>query len=139
MNAIDNFMMTYPDERSQWGCLKDRAIDMCVAGLDSIGVMDNVTGRVKSAGSPCAKLKKRHSLKAYSDGEAIMDDQLDFVGLRIVLYFLKRGYVIAPKITNNVTGEDCEVVGKSSSFGRVALEELQAKSKAEAHRLCMQL
>ncbi|KAH7143532.1 heterokaryon incompatibility protein-domain-containing protein [Dactylonectria macrodidyma] len=51
--------------------------------------------------------------------------------------FLKRIWFIVPKNMNNVSGKDFEVIGKSSSFGRVALEDLRTKLRVETHRLCM--
>lgn len=56
--------------------------------------------------------------------------------LRAEHSFLKRVWFIAPKNTNNATGKDFEVISKSSSFGRVALEELRTKLRVESHRLC---
>jgi ppGpp synthetase/RelA/SpoT-type nucleotidyltranferase len=49
--------------------------------------MGNVTGRVKKADSLKRKLESRKPFKEYRDQNSIMNDQLDFVGLRIALYF----------------------------------------------------
>ncbi|KAI0440245.1 hypothetical protein F4803DRAFT_527997 [Xylaria telfairii] len=95
MDIIDNFITIYHRERDEWGQLKDTAINICIAGLRDIGVAGNVTGRVKTGDSLVKKLRKRGSIKAYRDHKAIMDDQLDFVGLRIALYFPdQKEYVI---------------------------------------------
>ncbi|KAF7544843.1 hypothetical protein G7Z17_g9629 [Cylindrodendrum hubeiense] len=57
--------------------------------------------------------------------------------LRAEHSFLKRVWFIAPNKTNNIGGKDYQVIGKSSSFGRVALEELKAKMRVETRRLCV--
>ncbi|KAG6356168.1 hypothetical protein INS49_015555 [Diaporthe citri] len=87
MDPIEDFVAVYRRERDQWECLKNRAFDVCNAGLKQIGVMSLVTSRVKNADSLKKKLDSRNNLKAYSSQSSIMDDQLDFVGLRIALYF----------------------------------------------------
>jgi ppGpp synthetase/RelA/SpoT-type nucleotidyltranferase len=87
MDVIDKFIVTYQQERSQWERLKDCAIEICNDGLEGIGVMGNVTGRVKSEDSLKKKLESRKLFKEYRDQNSIMNDQLDFVGLRIALYF----------------------------------------------------
>ncbi|CAJ2500884.1 Uu.00g037370.m01.CDS01, partial [Anthostomella pinea] len=61
--------------------------EICIAGLKGINVAANVTGRVKTDDSLTKKLRRRSSLKPYCDHESIMDNKLDFVGLRIALYF----------------------------------------------------
>ncbi|KAI1271646.1 hypothetical protein F5Y07DRAFT_382258 [Xylaria sp. FL0933] len=87
MDIIDNFMTIYRREHDEWSRLKDTAIEICIAGLEETGVAGNVTGRVKTNESLMKKLRKRSLVKAYLNHETIMSDQLDFVGLRIALYF----------------------------------------------------
>ncbi|KAI1445388.1 hypothetical protein F5Y02DRAFT_417917 [Annulohypoxylon stygium] len=87
MDIIHSFVVTYEQERGEWNKLKERALGICNSGLKDIDVMSTVTGRVKTTGSLIKKLENRHAFKKYSDKSSIMNDQLDFVGLRIVLYF----------------------------------------------------
>ncbi|KAK8040709.1 hypothetical protein PG991_000497 [Apiospora marii] len=87
MDVVNSFMATYEQELGQWEQLKNCAIGICMDGLKQIGILGLVTGRVKSVKSLRKKLENRHSIKAYHDEESIMQDQLDFVGLRIALYF----------------------------------------------------
>lgn len=57
--------------------------------------------------------------------------------LRAEHSFLKRVWFISPKTVDNISGKDCNVVGKSSSFGRVALEDVETQFRVETHRVCM--
>ncbi|KAK8139256.1 hypothetical protein PG984_002636 [Apiospora sp. TS-2023a] len=87
MDVVHRFVDRYDQERGQWEQLKNCAIAICIDGLKQIDVLANVTGRAKSASSLGKKLESRHAQNAYQDEESIMQDQLDFVGLRIALYF----------------------------------------------------
>lgn len=87
MEVINQFIATYQQERSQWEHLKDRAVEICNKVLEETAVMGNVTGRVKAEDSLKKKLENRMPDKKYRDQNSIMNDQLDFVGLRIALYF----------------------------------------------------
>lgn len=87
MDPVQDFVAVYRQERDEWERLKNRALDICHVGLKEISVMSLVTSRVKNADSLKKKLGTRNNLKAYSSQSSIMNDQLDFVGLRIALYF----------------------------------------------------
>lgn len=66
----------------------NRTREKCEEELKEISVQAIVSGRVKSEKSLKTKLYKRNAEKRYdSTQEAIMRDRLDFVGLRISLYF----------------------------------------------------
>jgi ppGpp synthetase/RelA/SpoT-type nucleotidyltranferase len=86
MDLIDDFMGLYEEEGDQWTKLKDCAMRICKKGLQEIGVMGNVTARVKAVES-LKKPNDRNIFKEYRDQASIIDDGLDFVGLRIALYF----------------------------------------------------
>lgn len=86
-SIIDSFLEIYRQDTRDWNTLKDSAVKLCSESVKDIDVMANVTGRVKADDSLKAKLVTRNAEKACHSHESIMDDQLDFVGLRIALYF----------------------------------------------------
>ncbi|VTO89479.1 unnamed protein product [Fusarium graminearum] len=87
MDVIDEFITKFQHERDQWELLKDRAIEICNSTLRDINTIGIVTGRVKTAESLRKKLNTRNASKRYLDEDSVLKDQLDFVGLRIALYF----------------------------------------------------
>ncbi|KAF4422200.1 hypothetical protein F53441_14304 [Fusarium austroafricanum] len=87
MDVIDNFIAKFQHERDQWEQLKDHAIEICKDTLRDIQTIGIVTGRVKTSESLRKKLIARNAGKRYLGEDSILKDQLDFVGLRIALYF----------------------------------------------------
>ena len=62
-------------------------LKICKEMLKKRNVEANVTGRVKSKDSLMKKLYCWHSTSNFSNRQAILNNRLDFVGLRISLYF----------------------------------------------------
>ncbi|KAK4215123.1 hypothetical protein QBC37DRAFT_386513 [Rhypophila decipiens] len=88
MDVIDSFLKKFEHERPEWELLRTHAVKICTAGLESIGVQGIITSRVKTDASLRKKLRARHTtMRQYQNEKSIMDDQMDFVGLRIALYF----------------------------------------------------
>jgi hypothetical protein len=66
------------------------AMKLCKENLEIRHIETNITGRVKSAVSLKRKLNWRHRHRKeglYQDEAAILNDRVDFIGLRIALYF----------------------------------------------------
>ncbi|KAK7995441.1 hypothetical protein PG990_014214 [Apiospora arundinis] len=103
MEIVQQFVAKYSleQERKQWEQLKNCAIGICDNELKRMSIVANVTGRVKSVSSLKKKLESRHAINAYLDEESIMRDQLDFVGLRIALYFPQQKQQVIQMINAN--------------------------------------
>ena len=86
-DPIEDALYDFEWSRKAWEHLKDYALIIINDGLKNLNIMAFVSGRVKSYESLEKKLRKRNLQKPYQNYEDIMDDQLDFIGLRICLYF----------------------------------------------------
>ncbi|CAH0050558.1 unnamed protein product [Clonostachys solani] len=83
---VEKFLQKYERLQAHWQVLKDCAIEIIKAKMKEKDIRGQVTGRVKDIKSLKAKLEQRNSRAPYKDDEAILNDGLDFVGLRIALY-----------------------------------------------------
>jgi ppGpp synthetase/RelA/SpoT-type nucleotidyltranferase len=86
-DEIKDFMKEFEDHRSDWEQLKDYAIGVINDNLKNSEILAQVTGRVKSNDSLEKKLRARNAEKPYISRDDILNNQIDFVGLRIALYF----------------------------------------------------
>ncbi|CAH0031381.1 unnamed protein product [Clonostachys rhizophaga] len=83
---IEKFLQTYERLQAHWQVLKDCAIEIIKTKMKEKDIRGQVTGRVKDFESLKTKLLQRNSRAPYKDDEAILNDGLDFIGLRIALY-----------------------------------------------------
>lgn len=81
------FVEQFKKRQIHWEHLKNEALRICNEEMKMINVVSIVTGRVKAPESLSKKLQKRSAKGLYPNENALLDDQIDFVGLRIAYYF----------------------------------------------------
>lgn len=87
-HAIESFLQEeFDGHQEEWDALRRCAVEIIEDGLRGLGIRARVTSRVKSVQSLKKKLHQRNLQKPYVDRYSIFADQLDFVGIRIILFF----------------------------------------------------
>ncbi|EEU38293.1 uncharacterized protein NECHADRAFT_77117 [Fusarium vanettenii 77-13-4] len=86
--AIKSFIRDeFAGDQDEWDALRRYAVEVIEDGLRDLGIRARVTSRVKSLQSLEKKLHERNLQKPYSDRDSILADQIDFVGIRIILFY----------------------------------------------------
>jgi ppGpp synthetase/RelA/SpoT-type nucleotidyltranferase len=84
---IDDFVKCYKSQYSEYDMIRKRVESVIEKNLRDSGIMAITSSRVKDAGRLREKLLLRQKDTPYNTFEDIENDIVDFVGVRIALYF----------------------------------------------------
>lgn len=87
MAIIDDFVKCYKSQYSEYDMIRKRVESVIEKNLRDSGIMAITSSRVKDAGRLREKLLLRQKDTPYNTFEDIENDIVDFVGVRIALYF----------------------------------------------------
>ena len=87
MAIIDDFVKCYKNQYSEYDMIRKRVESVIEKNLRDSGIMAITSSRVKDAGRLREKLLLRQKDAEYNTFEDIENDIVDFVGVRIALYF----------------------------------------------------
>lgn len=85
--VIDSFIEHYAEEREKYESIREYAEKRLKASLRDAGIMEITNSRVKNPERLKEKLYLRKNEKDYASYNDITNDIVDFIGIRVALYF----------------------------------------------------
>src|SRR5690242_3683912 len=86
-DVIDRFIDKYKRDSREWGEYLEHTRRILETAIKEKGIAGVVTGRLKQPDKAEVKLRKRQGFYNYQSDEDILNNLVDFVGLRIAAYF----------------------------------------------------
>lgn len=86
-DVISDFITKYKRDSQQWHAYMSHALSHLDTAVKEDGIASIVTGRVKKPAKVEEKLRKKQSFYEYGCEKHILNNMVDFIGLRVSAYF----------------------------------------------------